>query len=343
MIQGQVSTIVLNWRTRDVIERCIDSLLVQTYINHEIVVVDNGSHDGSLEIIKGKYAFKIKLIENQKNLGFDEGVNTGIRNSEGEFIALLNSDAIAKEDWIANLVSAIKTSDSIGMCASKTYLMGRDNTLDNTGEVICRDGLGRGRGRLEKDTGQYDQNKEVLCPSGGAAFYRRKMLDEIGYFDSHFFIYGDDIDVGLRSRLIGYECVYVSNAIVYHDLSTTFGVVSPLKAYLVERNRLWVVLKCFPLRHLMMTPFYTMVRYFYHFLGLFSGQGPAARYAKKNNPLTLFLIILKAYFSTLWFFPYLMTERMKIMRKRKLTNKQFEENLKKYSITVQNAALNELS
>ena len=343
MKKGLISTVVLNWNNKNVIEACLDSLISQTYPHHEILVVDNGSQDGSLELIKLKYSSKLQIVENSRNLGFAEGVNIGIKHSQGEFIALLNSDAVVRDNWLEELLKGISRSESIGMAASKIYFAGKENILDNTGAVISRDGLGMGRGRLEKDVGQYDSCEEVLCPSGCAALYRRQMLEEAGGFDQHFFAYGEDLDIGLRGRLLGWRSVYVPAAVVYHKLSSSTGLVSPLKAYYVERNRLWVLLKCFPLPHLLVSPYYTFRRYFYILYGMLSGKGPASSYLKRSSALSLLFILIKAYFSTLYFLPYLIGQRIKLQRKRKVTSKEFGEWLKIYGINEKQAALNELA
>lgn len=343
MISGMVSAIILNWNGKDVIVDCIESLLLQDYASKEIIVVDNGSADGSLEMIREKYKGKIILIENGANLGFAEGCNVGIRAAKGEFIALVNSDSAMRADWMTEMVKGIRKSVSIGMCACKIYFWKQDGTIENTGQTISRDGLGRTRGRLEKDTGQYDTRSAVFCPSGCAALYRRKMLDECGLFDEKFFAYADDIDIGLRGRLVGYKCFYVPTAIAYHRLSASFGLLSPLKAFLLERNRLWVVIKCFPLPHLLMSPFYTVARYFYHFIGIFQHKGPAAHYVDKISLGSLAFIMLKVYLSTLYHLPHLLKERRAISKKSKVGAREFELWMKQYGITPREAALNELS
>lgn len=342
MTKGLVSTIVLNWNGKEVIEASLESLMKQTYRPHEIIVVDNGSRDGSLEIIKKKCAAFLKLIENPKNFGFAEGVNQGIRASRGEFIALLNQDARAKEDWLENLMRGIQKSERVGMAACKIYLEGKKKVFDNTGEVITRDGLGRGRGRLKRDRGQYDREERVLCPSGCAALYRRKMLEEMGLLDKHFFAYAEDIDVGLQGRLLGYECVYIPSAVVSHRFSTAAGAVSALKAFYVERNRLWLLIKCFPLRHLLVSPFYTLPRYFYNTLGVLQHRGPAARFVKKNSFAHLLFILIQTYLSTLWFLPHLIRQRIQIQKRRRVPSREFDSWLKLYGMSVRDAALKEI-
>jgi len=340
---GLVSAIVLNWNGKRIIRDCLDSLLRQTYKPLEIIVVDNGSKDGSLEMIKETYRSGFLILENSCNLGFAEGCNVGIRKAQGEFIVLVNSDATLKENWAEEMVRAVQKDSQIGMVAGKIFFTGREGVLENTGHVVFRDGMARGRGRLEKDKGQYDKIDRIFCPNGCAALYRKAVMEEAGLFDAAFFAYADDIDVGFRIRMLGYECVYAPQAIAYHELSGSFGMLSPLKAYLLERNRLWVLIKCFPLPHLAIAPFYTIQRYFYHFYGMLRKQGPAAQYAAKISKLSLIGIALKVYFSTVWHLPYLLMERRKVMRKCKISVAEFENWLRVYGMTAREVALNEIS
>ena len=337
-----ISVIVLNWNGKAIIEACLNSLLDQTHTPFEIILVDNGSTDGSPQLLESKYVAKISLIKSKINTGFAGGVDIGIQHSKGEFIALFNSDAVAEKNWLSELMSRILESPSIGMCASKIYLSGSHKIFDNTGEVISRDGLGKGRGRLEKDTGQYDLQTDVLCPSGCAALYRRQMLEEIGGMDTRFFAYGEDIDIGLRGRMLGYKAVFCPKAIVHHALSASSSLVSPLKAFYVERNRLWIVLKCFPLPHLAAAAFYSLQRYFYHFQGLFSRRGPASQYVEKFSWPSLLLTIIKVYLSTFWNLPYLMRKRAVFAKKTTWNARDFEACLKRYGISARDAALQEL-
>ena len=336
-----VSAIVLNWNNQGVIFDCLDSLLQQTYQPLEILLIDNGSSDGSLQQIEKRYPGSLTIIRNSKNLGFAEGVNIGIRHSRGAWIALLNSDAVVEKNWLEEMLKAAGRSDSIGMVACKIYLAGRDKVLDNTGEVLCRDGLNRARGRLEIDRGQYDQSDDVFCPSGCAALYRRQLLDDVGGMDKYFFAYGEDMDIGLRGRFLGYTCIYVPSAVAHHRFSFSTGKVSPLKAYFVERNRLWIVLKCFPSPHLFLSFFYTLARYFYISLGIFSNRGPASSYVKEFSFFGLFFNLVKGYFSTLYYLPHLLKGRIALKRKSKC-RKEFGSWLKKYGISIKQAALNEL-
>jgi len=338
MTTPQVSTIVLNWRSKETIEDCIDSLLRQTYTPHEILLVDNASCDGSLEILRRKYSGKIRILENFKNLGFSGGVNQGIRASKSEYVALLNADACAEPDWVAELVRGFGVSKKVGMVTSKIYLLGRDKVFDNTGNNIYRDACAKPRGRLEEDRGQYDGERAVGYPSGCAAMYWRQMLDEIGLLDERMFAYGEDMDLALRGRLAGYECVFVPKAIVSHRLSGSLGPHSAMKLYYVERNRLWTLLKCFPGRYLLAAPFYTLWRLGHHLAAFFMKQGPTAEVLEKVSGAQLCVAVVRAYASTAVSLFYLIRQRKKVFSKRRISAKEFGRFFRDHPVTARDIA-----
>src|SRR5207302_6137129 len=142
----------------------------------------------------------------------------------------------------------MESRPDVGLCASQVRLLGREE-LDSAGMLICADGSSKQRGH-GRATRQYSQREEVLAPSGSAALYRRAMLDEIGGFDEDFFLYCEDTDLGLRARWAGWKCLYAPQAIVDHAYSSTAGRASSLKAYYVERNRLFLTVKNFPAANL---------------------------------------------------------------------------------------------
>ncbi len=339
----KVSLIVLNWKSKDFIEECLDSLTLQTYLNLEIIVVDNGSNDGSLARIKTKYGEAVKLIENPGNLGFSHAVNQGISQALGEWIGLVNSDAALKANWTEEMVKAAISSPKNGMAACKIYLSGRENVLDNTGELITRDGMGQGRGRLQKDSGQFDKNNSVLCPSGCAGLYKKSMLEEIGLFDARFFAYGEDIDIGLRARRAGYEAVYTPRAVAFHRLSAASGRLSGMKAYLLERNRLWVVIKCFPARYLLASFFYTFLRYVYIIYGMLNKKGSGAVFSEHSSHGNLLAQLLKAYGSTILNLPYLLRQRTAFRSKIKTSTQDFGAWIREHEIGVKQATLKDLA
>ncbi len=333
-----VSVIIVNYNGVHLLKDCLDSLRSQTLSDFEVILVDNASSDSSVKFVKEGYP-EVRVIVNNDNLGFGGGNNRGIKASRAGYIALLNNDTKAHRRWLESLVEAAESDKTIGMCASKILNFDNPEIIDNTGLLMYPDGLARGRGRLEKDRGQYDRLEEVFIPSGCAAFYRRKMLDEIGLFDEDFFLYLDDVDMGLRARMAGWRCVYVPDAIVYHRYSATADPYSPLKAYLVERNRVWVVIKYFPLRMILMSPFYTSLRYLFQAYGILSGRGAVNRLAKSESMFNTIGIVLKAYLSALRMSGKMIRKRKEIARLKKIDNMEFHGWFKRYRIKVREIAL----
>jgi len=343
MVMGPlISVIILNYNGKDYIEECLDSVLYQTYEPLEIIVVDNASNDSSLEILKEKYSSKIKLIESNANLGFAGGNNLALEDAKGEFIALLNNDAVADRRWIEEFMSAVSRCDgTFGMWASKILFYDDREIIDTAGHLIYPDGLNRGRGKGEKDRGQYDKEEEVFFPSGCAAIYRKEMLDIIGFFDPDFFAYGDDTDLGLKARMAGWKCIYVPKSVVYHHSSAASGKYSPLKAYLVERNRLWVLIKYFPLRYILLSPFYTILRWTLQLYGALAGKGAAGRFAEERSFLMLAGVFIKAYFDAVLGLPVMIRKRLKMAKIKRTGAKEFALWLKKFRIGAAEIALKE--
>jgi len=335
-----ISVIILNYNGKDYIEECLDSVLDQTYEPLEIIVVDNASNDSSLEIIKEKYSSKIKLIESNTNLGFAGGNNLALDYTKGEFIALLNNDAVADRRWIEEFMSAVNRCDgTFGMWASKILFYDDREIIDTAGHLIYPDGLNRGRGKGEKDKGQYDKEEEVFFPSGCAAIYRKEMLDIIGFFDPDFFAYGDDTDLGMKARIAGWKCIYVPKSVVYHHSSAASGKYSPLKAYLVERNRLWVLIKYFPLRYILLSPFYTVLRWILQLYGALTGKGAAGRFTEQYSLWKLISVLLRACFDAIRGSLKMIRKRLALNKIKKTSRRDFSLWIKRYRISAKEIAL----
>ncbi|UCE78857.1 MAG: glycosyltransferase family 2 protein [Nitrospiraceae bacterium] len=336
----KASIIVLNFNGKQIIEECVDSVLNQTYQNVEIIIVDNGSTDGSLEVINEKYQNKVTLIKNEANLGFAEGNNIGISYATGHYISLLNNDAVADPTWLEELVRAAEASDtSYGMWASKILFYENKDVIDTAGHLMYPDGLNRGRGKGEHDDGQYNEKEEVFFPSGCAALYLKQMIDIIGMFDQDFFAYGDDTDLGLKARLAGWKCLYVPTAMVYHKSSVTAGIYSTLKAYLVERNRIWILVKYFPMTAIFQSIFYTLLRYALQAYGAFTGKGAAGRFVEGATRMRLLKVLVKSYSDALVRLPAMMNKRRKLRRIKKVSSNDFIALLRKYRISAKEISL----
>ncbi len=308
---------------------CLDSLDRQTLRDFEVVVVDNSGRNAA------PHRNGVRIIANKKNVGFGAAFNQAFHGSKATFIAVLNDDAIVGPNWLEALLRAVEGRPDVGMCASQVRLAG-EARLDSAGMLLCGDGSSKQRGHGEPPE-SYPRRQEVLLPSGAAAFYRREMLEEIGLFDESFFLYCEDTDLGLRARWAAWECLYVPDAVVEHRYSHSAGQASALKAYYVERNRLFLAVKNFPIPDLMLVPFYSVARYFWHLVFALQGRGKAAEFQQAgNSAVRLPLYVLRAHLALLLRLPALWMQRRQM--KRRFTPKQFRKLIRRFSISPRQVA-----
>jgi len=333
-----VSIIVLNWNGKKYLEACFCSLEKQTYPNLEIILVDNASIDGSVDSMRSRFS-KVKIIENNANLGFGGGNNVGIKASKGKYIMVINNDTEVDANCVEELVKVMERDDNIGSCATKILAYYNRDIIDVAGLIIYSDGSARGRGRLEKVKDNYVRQEEIFFGSDCAALYRREMLDEIGLYDEDFFAHHDETDLGMRAHWKGWKCIYVPSAVVYHMYSASHGAYSPLKAFLVERNRIYVAVKNFPLFLLLISPFFTIIRYFLQAYGALTHRGSAGKFTDTSPKLQLIWILIKAYLSAMFNLPKFIKKRIKIQAGRKISNTEFYQLFKKYGISAVELAL----
>ncbi|MBW6518675.1 MAG: glycosyltransferase family 2 protein [ANME-2 cluster archaeon] len=240
-----VSVVIVNYNGMRFLENCLSSLLLQTYPLFEIILVDNGSNDGSVDFVLNAFP-SVTIICNNENLGFAKGNNIGIKSANGMLIASLNNDTVVTPRWIEKLVLSIISHENIGMCASKMLFMSDPDMINSTGICISRSGTSWDRGIFELDKGQYESEEEVFGPCAGAAMYKKSMLDEIGLFDEDFIAYVEDTDLAFRGRLSGWKCLYVPKAVVYHMHGGTAGFETDYTIYFGNRNIVWNTVKNFP-------------------------------------------------------------------------------------------------
>lgn len=232
----KVYVVVLNWNGKDFIQECLESLQKQSY-KADIIVVDNGSIDGSVKVIEKKYP-KIHLIKESKNHGFAGGVNIGIKHAmdrDADAIALFNNDAVADEKWLESLVIALKDEPKTGIVTSK--LMQIDKIyLDSTGDFYTTWGMPFPRGRNQKAKDNFEKKEFIFGASGGASLYKVKMIQEIGLFDEDFFAYLEDVDISFRAQLAGWQVLYEPSAIAYHHISGTSSKLGSFSRYHTVKN-----------------------------------------------------------------------------------------------------------
>ena len=243
---GLLSIVIPNWNGKKFLAGCLDSLAQQTYSQIELIIVDNGSHDGSVEFLQEKYPH-VKLSRFEVNTGFSVAVNRGIQESTGELVSLLNNDTIVDPNWASELVRAMREHPEISSAGCKMLAYDDHGMLDGAGDGYRRGGLPGRIGHRERDTGRFDQPRYILGACGGAALYRRSLFDDIGFFDDDYFAYLEDVDFGLRAQSAGHKCYYVPTSIVYHlGCGTTGSGYNPLVVRLSAQNNLNTIVKNIP-------------------------------------------------------------------------------------------------
>ena len=245
------SVVIPNWNGAHHLPVCLGALRAQTYPNIEVILVDNGSTDGSQTLVAEQFP-EVRLLVLEHNLGLTGGNNAGFAAAQGQVLISLNNDTEADPRFVEVLVTALREHPEAGMAAAKMLLFDRRDTLHSAGDGYGVDGIPFNRGVWEKDEGQYDEPGWIFGGCGGAVAYRRVMLDEVAprstaswaVFDESFFMYCEDADLNWRSQLAGWRCWYSPQAIVYHKLSATGG--GPIASYYTGRNTLWVIVKNYP-------------------------------------------------------------------------------------------------
>ena len=241
-----ISIIIPNWNGMKYIGACLNSVYESDFMDIEVIVVDNGSSDDSVDIIENNYP-DVKLIRFKRNKGFAVACNEGIRNSSGEFVFLLNNDVELEPDCLTVLRDVLLANPDCSMAGGKILRYDRRDYIDAAGDALTVGGAPYNRGHDTKDTGQFDKEEYVFGVCAGAAMYRRSLFDEIGMFDEDFFAYIEDVDLNLRALLTGHKARYTPYARCYHHGNASLGSLSSRHVYLTNRNKLFLMIKNFPL------------------------------------------------------------------------------------------------
>jgi len=335
MSTPKVSIIIVNWNGISYLPTCLDSLESQSYRDFETIIVDNGSHDGSPELIRDNYPW-VKLITLPVNRGFSGGNNEGLKHAGGEYIVVLNNDTEAEPGWLAELVAVADANPAAGQVGCRICSMNDHDIIDSLGHGVCPDGMTRGRFRLRRWStleDRFDPVSEMLFGTACVSLYRRAALDQVGFFDDDMFAFAEDSDLGLRLRWGGWKALLATDAVVYHKYSGTGGVFSPFKLYLVERNHYWVAVKNFPLAMLLMVPFYTVVRYLVQVQVVLAGKGSGGEFAASVSKWEIIRALLKGTFAALAGTPRMLAKRVRIMKSARISSREMRALMLKYRMS----------
>jgi GT2 family glycosyltransferase len=240
-----VTVVIVNWNSGDLLNRCLSALARQTVPPGKILVIDNGSRDGSAE--GAGQLPNVELREMGRNLGFAGGNNEAFKACATDWVALLNPDALPEPDWLEKLLAAARLHPEVAAFGSRQMAAESSGILDGTGDVYHISGKVWRRDKGRPYRKQDDPPCEIFSPCACAALYRREALLSVGGFDGDFFCYVEDVDLGFRLRLTGYRALYVPDAVVHHvGSATTGGQHSDFSVYHGHRNLVWTFVKNMP-------------------------------------------------------------------------------------------------
>ena len=273
----EVSVVIPNFNGIAFLDSVLASLEGQTLSNFEVILVDNGSTDGSCSFVTANYPW-VHLIELSENFGFCGAVNAGIRAAKAPYVLLLNNDTEVKEDFVEEMLAAIRRHKNAFSCGARMVQYHDRDRLDDVGNYYCALGWSFARGR-GKDIHAYETEDKIFSACAGAAIYRKKIIEKIGYFDEEHFAYLEDTDIGYRARIYGYENWYAPKAIVYHVGSGTSGSrYNQFKTRYSSRNNIFLIYKNMPLLQIILNLPFLAVGFLIKFL-FFAVKGMGKEYA----------------------------------------------------------------
>ena len=319
-----VSIINVSLNGKELLEAHLPSLKNLEYSNYEVIIVDNGSTDGSVEFVKENYP-EFKIIKNQENLGTAEGSNVAIKEAKGKYIFWVSNDMEFDPYILNHLVACCEEDVIIGICTVKMRKIkgGRMiNEIDSLGADLDIFGFPASRGIHEQDSGQYDYKTDIFFSFGGAMFIRRSLLNIIGGYDSDYLTLADDIDLSWRAHLAGYRVVVEPKAFLYHRVSATLGKMHnrAQRRYLSERNTLRTLLKNYSLGYLFwILPAYSAILFSEIFFFVVLGK------------LQIAFFLLKAINWNIVHFGNTLKKRKKVQEMRKVNDAKIQEIMLKHS------------
>jgi GT2 family glycosyltransferase len=302
-----VSIIVVSYKGGEMLVKCLKALEAQDYTNIEIIVVDNGSGIALEKTLSSQHP-QCKWITEQCNQGFAGGTNRGISKASGEFIALVNDDAMFEPTWISVMLKCMQDNPSAGACAGLVVDGNSPDILDSFGVGIALDGMSR---QLECGTSSTlsRDTTEVLAFSGCSCLLRKAALDDTGVFDERFFAYCEDTDLSLRIIRAGWKILACPNAKSLHHYSHTGGRFSLRKLYLIERNHQWVALKNFSTPLILLLPICNLWRFLIQIYASISGAGPVKGFVA-NGVIKVAFTLAKANVAAAFRAPAILLSRL---------------------------------
>lgn len=320
MKKSYCSIIIPNWNGLEFLKTCLSSLQKQTFKDFEIIVVDNGSDDGSIQYIEQNFP-TIKLIKLPKNFGFARAINLGVQASVGQVVVLLNNDTEVDKNCLKYLIQAAKKHPEVGFVAAKMLQFKERNILDSAGDYIDVVGHANNIGMGEYDGPEFNRPGYIFLVTGGGSLFKDKVFKKVGFLDEDFFAYFEDVDFCLRAQMQGFKGWYEPKAIIYHIHKATAKRNPGFLQYLQFRNMMQTIIKDFPGK--------LLVRDF-NWLRIILVNLNTVFYLTKWG---FFWSALKAEWYIVTHIIPLLSKRAQIQRKRLVPDQYFIDNVKKKPIT----------
>lgn len=301
------SVIIPNWNGRHHLQECLDSLSRQTCRDFEVLLVDNGSTDGSVDFVRTAFP-DTRLVELARNRGFAAGVNRGIEAACGEYVVLLNNDTEVEPRWLESLDAAIVENPDVWMFASKLLNYYDRNSIDSAGDALDL-ALGPYKIGEHEPSGNYREKSFIFGACGGGGCFRRELFNRIGLFDEQFFAYFEDIDLSFRANWAGFRCLFVPEAVIFHKVGGTSDTNQENKDrfdIMRRRNFIFMLIKNYPALFLLQNlPFILISHCLQGVLNIVRGR---------------FRVAFKTQWEILGGFPGMLAKRRSIMTTRAITN-----------------------
>jgi GT2 family glycosyltransferase len=312
-VSGVLTVAIPTYNGRELLEVVLPSLAAQRYRDFDVVVVDDGSTDGTTEWLAAQWP-DVEVVV-QDNQGVTAALNACLRaGADTEFVGLFNSDVELDPDCLGELVGALREHPEAGSASPKLLDFDRRDTIDGAGDVLRWAGHGHRRGHGERDRGQYDRPQAIFGPCAGAAVYRRSAIEVVGDFDADFHAFFEDVDWALRAQLAGLQCRYVPSARVFHRGSATLGAgLTDFTRYQLWRNGVWLFAKGMPASLLAR-----------HAHQLLAGQLVNLAVAVRDRKLGIWL---RAWRDAIAGLPRMLARRRRIQRTRAVSPRELEARL----------------
>ena len=309
-----ISIIIPNINGIEHLKVCIPSVYSQSYSNYNVIIIDNGSTDNSIQYIKDNFPF-CEIIAHSYNTGFAKAVNDGIKFAmdkfNSEFILLLNNDIELERDFLEKIIDTFNSNSEASIVAVKMMNFYNRDTIDDTGNFLTRKGgTAYPRGNGQKDEGQFDKPEFIFGACAGAAFYRAKVFKKAGLFDEKFFAYLEDIDLSFRLQLAGFKCYYQPQAVCYHKRGGSSVSSVKFQAYMNERNIIWVRIKNYSVKMYLQYQLRFMLSRLIRFKALYIIHG-----------FSVFFAALKGYITGILTIPFMLGKRIKIQKNKIVSDK----------------------